>query len=172
MTKNAAVNRRVDTNDEVYVVGLISDTHGLLRPQIAAVFNGVRLILHAGDVGGRAVLQALSKVAPVEAVYGNVDDPHEPGLVRERSVTIGGVTIHVSHGHEVGQPTPERLLARHAGDIVVFGHTHRALAVRDDAGRMAINPGAAGPRRFKVQPSVARLTIRNGDAEVEIISLA
>jgi uncharacterized protein len=159
-------------NREVYVVGVISDTHGLLRPEVARVFDGVNLILHAGDVGGRAVLAALSAMAPVDAVFGNVDDSHDPSLTRERVVVLGGVTIHVSHGHELGSPTPELLLGRYAGDVVIFGHTHRAVMVRDKAGRMALNPGAAGPRRFDLQPSVARLTIAAGAAEAEIISLA
>jgi putative phosphoesterase len=166
MTKNAGASRHV------YVVGLISDTHGLMRPGIAALFAGVDLILHAGDVGGRAVLQMLSTIAPVEAVYGNVDDPHDPELKANRSVTLGAVTIHVTHGHELGRPTPALLLARYSGDVIVFGHTHRAVVVRDDRDRVAINPGAAGPRRFDVQPSVARLTIRKGEVEAEIISLA
>jgi hypothetical protein len=172
MTKNRDVNNRSDMSREVYVVGVISDTHGLLRPDVARVFDGVSLILHAGDVGGRAVLAALAAMAPVEAVFGNVDDSHDPSLARERVVTLGGVTIHVSHGHEVGSPTPELLLARYAGDVVIFGHTHRAVMARDSAGRMALNPGAAGPRRFDLQPSVVRLTIADGAAEAELISLA
>jgi hypothetical protein len=77
----------------------------------------------------------------------------------------------VSHGHELGSPTPERLLAKYAGDVLVFGHTHRAVVLKA-GGRLVVNPGAAGPRRFDLQPSVARLTIENGAAEVEIISLA
>jgi len=155
------------------VVGLISDTHGLLRPQIPPLFAGVHAILHAGDVGGSAVLDALSAVAPVHAVWGNVDDPHDPSLARERVVAIGGVTIHVSHGHELGRPTPELALARYTdAAVVVFGHTHRAVVVRGANGRIAVNPGAAGPRRFDVTPSVALLTIANGAVDVEIISLA
>ena len=153
-------------------LGLISDTHGLVRPDVAGAFDGVAMILHAGDVGGASVLRALERIAPIDAVYGNVDDPHDPMLARERSVSIGGVTIHVSHGHELGRPTAERLLARYAGDVVVFGHTHRSVVLRDGSGRLAVNPGAAGPRRFDIQPSVARLTIAGGRAEVEIISLA
>ena len=155
------------------MVGVIADTHGLLRPEVAAAFAGVSLILHAGDVGGSAVLAALSAIAPVEAVFGNVDDVHDPSLARERVVTLGGVTIHVSHGHELGRPTAELLLARYRGDVVIFGHTHKAVVVRD-GDRVACNPGAAGPRRFDVKPSVARLTITSGDPrviEVEIISL-
>jgi uncharacterized protein len=175
MTKKRGVNSRSDMSGEVYVVGLISDTHGLVRPGIAAAFAGVDLILHAGDVGGQAVLDALGAIAPVEAVYGNCDDPHHPSLARERVVTVGGVTIHVSHGHEIGRPTPELVLARYPGDVVVFGHTHRAIVVRDAGDRVGMNPGAAGPRRFDVAASVARLTIARGQpprVDVEIISLA
>jgi uncharacterized protein len=153
------------------VVGLISDTHGLVRPEIAAAFAGVDLILHAGDVGGRGVLQALTRIAPVQAVYGNVDDVHDPDLAAERIVSVGGLTIHVSHGHEVGRPTPVLLLARYDADVVVFGHTHRAVVVNGEKHRLAVNPGAAGPRRFDLRPSVARLSVDNGVAEVEIVSL-
>jgi putative phosphoesterase len=156
---------------ETIVVGLISDTHGLVRPEVATAFAGVQLILHAGDVGGSAVQARLATIARVEAVYGNVDDPHDPALRAERVVTLGGVTIHVSHGHEFPRPTPELALGRYRGDVVVFGHTHRALIVRDGANRMAVNPGSAGPGRFDLQPSVARATIRGGEAGVEIISL-
>lgn len=160
-------------NGEVYVVGVIADTHGLLRPAIAAAFAGVHMILHAGDVGGAAVLEALSAIARVEAVYGNVDDPHDPSLARERRVALGGVLIHVSHGHELGRPTAELALARYRdADVVIFGHTHRAVVVRAQDGRLAVNPGAAGPRRFDLQPSVARLTIAHRAAEIQIISLA
>ncbi|MGH9143006.1 MAG: metallophosphoesterase family protein [Vicinamibacterales bacterium] len=161
-------------NPGVYVVGVISDTHGLLRPEVSAAFVGVDLILHAGDVGATAVLDALRTRAPVEAVFGNVDDVRDPSLARERVITLGGVTIHVSHGHELGRPTAELMLAHYAGDVVIFGHTHKAVVARD-GGRLAVNPGAAGPRRFDLRPSVARLTIAAGAApriDVEIISLA
>ena len=175
MTRKRGVNSRSDMNTEVYVVGVISDTHGLLRPEVAAAFDGVALILHAGDVGGAKVLESLAAIAPVEAVYGNVDDPHDPSLTRERVVTLAGVTIHVSHGHELGRPTAELVLARYRGEVMIFGHTHKAVVVRETGGRIAFNPGAAGPRRFDLEPSVARLTITAGDPPaigVEIISLA
>jgi putative phosphoesterase len=161
-------------NTGVYVVGLISDTHGLVRPGVAAAFRGVSLILHAGDVGGSKVIEALAAIAPVHAVFGNVDDARDPSLAREQVVTLAGVTIHVSHGHELGRPTAESMLARYHGDVLVFGHTHQAAVVRDGP-RVVVNPGAAGPRRFDVQPSVARVTITAGSpplVEVEIISLA
>jgi hypothetical protein len=174
MTKKRGVNSRSDMNTGVYVVGLISDTHGLLRPQVAEVFDGVSLILHAGDVGGAKVLESLAAIAPVEAVFGNVDDVHDPSLAAERVVTVGGITIHVSHGHELGSPTPERMLARYHGDVLVFGHTHKAIVVREGI-RLVVNPGSAGPRRFDLKPSVARLMIAAGNppfVDVEVISLA
>jgi putative phosphoesterase len=154
------------------VIGVISDTHGLFRPEIRSIFAGVDLIVHAGDVGGASVLNELSKIAPVEAVFGNVDDSHDPMLARERSIPAGGLTIHVSHGHELGQPTAERVLERYRGDVLVFGHTHRAVIVRHSTGRLVINPGSAGPRRFSVEPSVALLTIANGIAEAAIVNLS
>jgi uncharacterized protein len=155
----------------VTTLGLISDTHGLLRPGIAAIFNGVSKILHAGDVGGPSILAALSAIAPVEAVYGNVDDPFDPMLAAERTFAVEGFTIHVSHGHELGSPTAEKLFARYTADVLVFGHTHKSVVVRDGFGRLAVNPGAAGPRRFDVKPSVALLRIGRGRPEVEIISV-
>jgi putative phosphoesterase len=153
------------------IIGLISDTHGLIRPEVAQAFDGVSLILHAGDVGGGRVLEILGRIAPVDAVAGNIDDPDDPALARERSVTIGGLAIHVAHGHELGRPTGDLVLARYTGDVVIFGHSHRAVVLRKGQ-RVAVNPGAAGPRRFDILPSVARLTISGGRAEVEIIWLA
>lgn len=168
-----------DRGETTIVVGLIADTHGLFRPEIARAFHGVTMILHAGDVGGPSVLEALRKIAPVEAVFGNVDDPFDPALASERVAMIGGLTVHVSHGHELGRPTPELVLSRYSGDVLVFGHTHRAVVLRDRGGRIVVNPGAAGPRRFDLQPSVARLTVvvdgvdfrGRPRAEVEVISL-
>ena len=151
-------------------VGLIADTHGLLRPEVARIFAGVDRILHAGDVGGRAVLAGLERIARVDAVCGNVDDPHDPALAADRVIVVDRLTIHVSHGHELGRPTAALALARY-GDVVVFGHTHRPLVVRDGE-RLVINPGGAGPRRFDLPPSVALLTIENGRASAELISLA
>ena len=153
------------------IVGLISDTHGLMRPAVAGAFAGVDLILHAGDVGSGGVLEALNRMARVEAVFGNVDDPHDPALARERTITIDGCTIHVSHGHELGRPTPALALARYGADVVVFGHTHRAVLVESPDGRIAVNPGAAGPRRFDLTPSVARVTIVGGRPRVEIVPI-
>jgi uncharacterized protein len=153
-----------------HVIGLISDTHGMVRGSVHDALAGVELILHAGDVGGDAILDELELIAPVLAVYGNTDAPVDPRLTASIDREIGGVRVHVSHGHELGSPTPEKLLERYSADVIVYGHTHQQLVVRA-GGRLVVNPGAAGPRRFKLEPGVARLTIEGGRAEVELVPL-
>jgi putative phosphoesterase len=152
------------------VIGLVSDTHGLVRPDIFNALDGVELIFHAGDVGGEEVLAELATIAPVEAVAGNTDPPGTPGLMQSLERVIDGIRIHVSHGHEVGRPTPERLLALYSHDVLVYGHTHRQLITRAGQ-RLVINPGAAGPRRFSLMPSVGRLVIDDGRAHAELVTL-
>ncbi len=151
-------------------IGLISDTHGLLRPEVAARLAGVERILHAGDVGSLDVLVRLGTIAPVEAVWGNVDDRAMPGLVERLHVEVGGCRIVVTHGHELGSPTPTRVAERYDGDVVVYGHTHRALVERIGA-QLVVNPGAAGAARFHLVPSVGVLTITDGEPEVELFPL-
>lgn len=153
-----------------HLIGLISDTHGLLRPDVHDALKGVELILHAGDVGGEEILHELRTIAPTLAVRGNTD-PHAPYLESEIVREIGGLSVHVSHGHGIGQLTPERLLALYPQDVVVYGHTHRQF-LREWEGRLVVNPGAAGQRRFDLAPSVARLTIVDGAARVEFVELA
>ena len=152
------------------LVGLVSDTHGLVRPEIFSALAGVELILHAGDVGGRSVLAELRAIAPVQAVYGNTDVPGDPDLRAALALSIDGLSIHVSHGHELGSPTPAALLTQYGANIIVFGHTHKPLVERAGA-RLVVNPGAAGPRRFNLQPSVARMIVEKGRAEVAIVWL-
>jgi putative phosphoesterase len=149
---------------------LIADTHGLIRPEAVEALDGVDLIVHAGDVGGRAVLHVLRRIAPVYAVFGNVDDPSDPDLRASVHLEVDGLSLHVSHGHEVGRPAPDLLLRRYPEDIIVFGHTHRALEHRDGR-RLVINPGAAGPRRFDLRPGVALLKVKAGQAQVEFVQL-
>jgi putative phosphoesterase len=91
-------------------------------------------------------------------------------LAQEIVVSIAGVRVHVSHGHEVGSPTPAKLAARYDADVIVFGHTHRPLVSRFGT-QLFVNPGAAGPKRFNLAPSVARLTITRGTAEVKIVDI-
>jgi putative phosphoesterase len=152
------------------IIGLIADTHSLVRPQIFDVFRDVEVILHAGDVGGRNVLEQLRAIAPVHAVYGNTDPVGEPDLEAQLELRVEGLTIHVSHGHELGSPTPERLLTTYAADVIVYGHTHKSLIQRRGP-RLVINPGAAGPRRFNLLPSVARLALAGGGVDARIIPL-
>jgi putative phosphoesterase len=132
--------------------------------------EGVDLILHSGDVGGDEILTELRIIAPVHAVYGNTDDIHDPSLSQEVVLDVGGMSVHVSHGHEVGVPTPGKLVERYGQDIVVYGHTHRQMISRI-GNQLVVNPGAAGQQRFKLLPTVARLTIENGKADVEIVAL-
>lgn len=152
------------------LIGLISDTHGLLRPSVHTALAGVSLILHAGDVGGGDILDELRIIAPVQAVYGNTDPVGDPQLAQQLIVPVNGIEIHVSHGHELGSPTPAKLLAAYPHQVIVYGHTHRQLVTRAD-GRLVINPGAAGARRFDIEPSVARLTVGDHKAEVQIVTL-
>jgi putative phosphoesterase len=151
------------------LVGLISDTHGLVRPDVFPALEGVEIILHAGDVG-EGVLEELSAIAPVHAVRGNTDPAGFPGLNDALELELGGLRIHVSHGHELGSPTPEKLLATYAADVIVYGHTHKQLVVNVDR-RWVINPGAAGAQRFKLKPSVARMMIADGKLGMELVEL-
>ena len=152
-------------------IGLVADTHGMLRPEVFSALDGVELIFHAGDVGPDELLDRLETIAPVHAVFGNTDAPGRQRLQESIDTTIGGVRIHVSHGHEIGVPTPLRLVAAYDADVIVYGHTHRQLIERIGA-QLVVNPGAAGARRFNLVPSVAILTIEDGEADVSLVPLA
>jgi putative phosphoesterase len=153
------------------LIGLISDTHGLVRPEVHTALAGVELILHAGDVGGAEIIDELELIAPVRAVYGNTDAPWDGPLVPALDLVLGGVRVHVSHGHEVGKVTPANLAKAYDADVIVYGHTHIQKVSRIE-GRLIVNPGAAGPRRFNLEPSVALLTLKDGLSAVEIVPLA
>jgi putative phosphoesterase len=152
------------------VIGLISDTHGMVRPEVHTALAGVEIILHAGDVGGQDILDELNLIAPVRAVYGNTDPPGIRGLVGALDLTLGGLRVHVSHGHELGRPKPAQLAAAYDADVIVYGHTHIQIVSRV-GDKLVVNPGAAGPRRFDLKPSVARLTIEEGAATAELVEL-
>jgi putative phosphoesterase len=149
------------------LVGLIADTHGLIRPEALRALAGADLILHAGDVGTADVLHALQRIAPVQAVRGNTD-PIALHLPEAIDVELEGIRIHVSHGHEVGSPTPERLAALYDANVIVYGHTHRPR-IEKVGDTLVVNPGAAGARRFDIRPSVAVLTLP--DCQVRLIEL-
>ncbi len=152
-------------------IGLISDTHGLLRPQVHEVFAGVSRILHAGDVCSDTILMELGLIAPTQAVFGNCDDPFDPSLREALDLSIGGVRIHVQHGDELGRPKPAQVAAAYDADVCVYGHTHKQIVERVGQ-QLIVNPGAAGPRRFDLRPCVGILTIVDGAADVELVELS
>lgn len=154
-------------------IGLISDTHGLLRNEVYAAFEGVDEIVHAGDVGDVGIIGELEVIAPVQAVYGNVDGEDVRGVTQETlRLTRGGRDIVVIHGHQLGSPSVNALVERFpAADIIVYGHTHQPL-IEQVEGVLVVNPGSAGQRRLGRPVSAARLTLREGrEPEVRLIEL-
>ncbi|HXJ95744.1 MAG TPA: metallophosphoesterase family protein [Terriglobia bacterium] len=166
----------------------MSDTHGLYDPRLAQALHGSDVILHAGDVGSPEVLDQLRLIAPVHAVRGNVDGPNE-GWPPSLTITLGGVTIHVVHILTAAQsdlskwahstptsaklPMPaERLLCAFdpAVEVVIFGHSH-SPCLFSMGGVMWVNPGSAGPRRFKLPRTCARLEITGNSIAASVRSL-
>jgi len=150
-----------------YVVGVISDTHGLVRPQALDALRGCEMILHAGDIGSPTVLPALAAVAPVTAIRGNNDrDGWARRLPATVTVEVHGARLYVLHDlHDIG------LDPRAAGfAAVIAGHSHKpSVAARD--GVLFVNPGSAGPRRFTLPVAVARLHVRAGRVTGEVVVL-
>ena len=145
-------------------LGVISDTHGLLRPEVFDAFAEVDHILHAGDIGSLELLAELEALGPVTAVYGNTDGFELRNRVpRVALVELDGFDIVVTHGDQFGSPTPEKLNAAFPeAQILVYGHTHRPLLTIVDVVVTVMNPGSAGPRRFKIPPSVGILELEAG----------
>ena len=145
-------------------LGVISDTHGLLRPEVFDAFAGVDHILHAGDVGGPDLLTELETLASVTAVYGNTDGSElRSRLPRVATLQLDGFDIVVTHGDQLGSPTPAALNATFPdAQIIVFGHTHRPLLTLVDVVVTVMNPGGAGARRFNLPPSVGILELEPG----------
>jgi putative phosphoesterase len=149
------------------MIGLISDTHGLLRPEALAALQGVEQIIHAGDAGTLGVLAALSAVAPVSAVRGNVDvGSWSQGFPLTRVVEAEGVLIYVLHDLDRLDLDP----AAAGFAAVISGHTHRPVIERRH-GVLYVNPGAAGPQRFSLPVSLALLRVEAGVAEAELVTL-
>jgi uncharacterized protein len=145
-------------------LGVIADTHGLLRPEVFQAFAEVDHILHAGDVGPVDLLTELGALAPVTAVYGNTDhDEVRDRLPQVASIELEGFDIVVTHGDQLGSPTPENLNAAFPdAQIIVYGHTHRPLLTIVDVVVTVMNPGGAGHRRFGLPPSVGILELEPG----------
>lgn len=145
-------------------LGVISDTHGLLRPEVFDAFAGVDHILHAGDIGGPGLLDELGALAPVSAVYGNTDGLElRSALPKVASLQLEGFDIVMTHGDEFGTPTPQALNAAFPeAQIIIYGHTHRPLLTLVDVVVTVMNPGGAGARRFNLPPSVGILELEPG----------
>ena len=145
-------------------LGIISDTHNLLRPEVFDAFTEVDHILHAGDIGEVDILTALEALAPVTAVYGNTDGWE----IRDRvpqvaQLRLEGFDIVVTHGDQLGRPTPEKLHAAFPdAEILIYGHTHRPLLTTIDVVRTVMNPGGAGAPRFGLPPSVGIMELEPG----------
>jgi len=145
-------------------VGVISDTHGLLRPEVFEVFKEVNHILHAGDVGDDQILMELAAIAPITAVYGNVDPPEiRSHLPQVAEIELDGFAIVVTHGDQFGHPTPAKLHdAFPRAEIIVYGHTHKPLLELVDKTVTVMNPGGAGQARFNLKPSVGIMELEAG----------
>lgn len=148
-------------------IGLISDTHGLVRPEALQALAGVERIIHAGDVGGASVIDALRAIAPVDVVRGNNDkDPWGIKLPPWLALEFEGVGIHVLHDVNEMDVDPAAAGFR----VVITGHSHKPLVTERDA-VLFVNPGSAGPRRFKLPVTVGYLMVAAGAARAEIRSL-
>lgn len=145
-------------------LGIIADTHGLLRPEVFRAFEGVDHILHGGDIGPPGLLSELEAIAPVTAVYGNTDGMElRARLPQVASLELDGFRIVVTHGDQFGSPTPAALHAAFPdAEIIVFGHTHRPLLQLVDVVVTVMNPGGAGARRFSLPPSVGIMELEPG----------
>jgi len=149
------------------LIGIISDTHGLVRPQALEALKGVDMILHAGDIGSQDVLNTLNEVAPVVAVRGNNDKADwAHSLPDWEVVEVGNVSIYMLHDMKEIDISPSG-----AGfQVVVSGHSHKP-SVEEQRGVLYINPGSAGPRRFKLPVSVAHLHVVGEKVQAKIIEL-
>jgi uncharacterized protein len=149
------------------LVGVISDTHGLLRPEAVAALKGVDLIIHAGDVGTPQVLDALRKLAPTFVVRGNIDKAHwAEALPATAEVEVGGLLFYVLH--DISELGLDPAAVGYAA--VVYGHSHQpSIDMRE--GVLFLNPGSAGPRRFRLPVSIARVSVSDQQLRPEIVEL-
>ena len=149
------------------VIGVVSDTHGLLRPEVLDSLRDVTGIIRAGDVGRPEILDSMRELAPTLAVRGNVDHgAWAEGLPSALVITVGAVRIYVHHGHEA----PEAYATRAGCQVVVSGHSHKPRSEMRD-GVLYVNPGSAGPRRFKLPVTLALLRVVGQDATLAHVNL-
>ncbi|MFP4307418.1 MAG: metallophosphoesterase family protein [Desulfococcaceae bacterium] len=156
-----------ESGGEPIRLGVISDTHGLLRPEVPEALAGVDRILHAGDVGSREILDALSRIAPVTAVRGNTDHGRwADSLPPVEVVSLGAATIYLLHDLGALDLNP----AAAGFQAVIFGHSHKP-AVRENGGVLYLNPGSAGPRRFDYPVTAARVEVVGARLAPRIVHL-
>ena len=160
---------------QLKTIGLISDTHGLLRPEAVRAFSGVRYIIHAGDIGGPEILEELRRIAPVHAVRGNNDKGAWAAQIpRYLALELEGVSIHVLHDvKEIDLLRRECPLSDPQApgfSVVVSGHSHKPTVTERD-GVQFVNPGSAGPRRFSLPVTVAYLDITRSAARPRIVEI-
>ena len=154
------------------LVGVISDTHGLLDERVLELFRGVRSIIHAGDIGSEDLIWRLEEIAPVIAVRGN-NDPDSMCFPLERMALIEGKTFYVRHIFatvEKMTAAQQRIIERHIPDAVIFGHSHKAYS-DNWRGTLLFNPGSAGPKRFSLPRSVGLLKLHEDGITSRIIEL-
>jgi putative phosphoesterase len=150
-------------------IGVISDTHGLVRPEVYDAFEGVDLILHAGDIGSRDVIIELEAIAPVKAVAGNVDVDLFHLYKEKLNIPIGKHVFHLQHiVDNIPEETEEK--RENVSGLVVFGHSHQPLS-RQVGNTLYFNPGSAGPRRFKLPIAVGIISIDDENVREEVIRL-
>lgn len=149
------------------LLGIISDTHGLLRPEAVAALEGSDLILHAGDVGKAEILDELRRIAPVIAVRGNIDRDPWAEQLPPRAI-VGAASARILMLHNLQELDLDPAVA--GFNIVVSGHSHKPAEVERN-GVLYLNPGSAGPRRFKLPVTVAKLDLRRSPWRGDIIDL-
>jgi putative phosphoesterase len=159
--------QRQKPKSRAVTIGLISDTHGLLRPEAVRALAGVERIIHAGDIGAPEILEQLGAIAPVEAVRGNNDKAAWAGdIPLYLALEVAGIGIHVLHDVKELDVDPEA-----AGfQVVVAGHSHRPGVCERD-GVLFVNPGSAGPRRFSLPVSLGFLDLAAGVARARILRI-
>jgi uncharacterized protein len=161
------VLRSPDPECKIVLVGVISDTHGLMRPAALTALSGADLVIHAGDVGKREVLDRLRQIAPTYAVRGNIDRQRwAVDLPATLDVDVQGLRFHILHDISGLAVEP----GREGISAVVFGHSHKpSIELRE--GVLFLNPGSAGPRRFRLPLTTARVRVSGGRLEPEIVTL-
>ena len=155
-----------ESRQQIRRIGVISDTHGLIRPEALKILQGSDLIIHAGDIGGSRILDILRSIAPVVAVRGNMDGGWSETLPETEVVETGKSLIYIIH--DLGKIDLDPVVSGFGA--IICGHSHRP-SIQSCNGILFVNPGSAGPKRFEMQPSVAFIYVIDGKLEPMLIEL-